>query len=400
MSSYNTYYKYIKYKTKYLSLKGGQQYTITVKQPWFDFIKQGKKTVEGRLNRGLFARLKVGDKITWIHKNLKYQVNVVYIKKYDSFKQLLEEETIEKVLPNMSDINKGLEKVYHRYYTPEDEKQNGVVAIGMGASDNQTGGIDVNFSVHNGKLKDPHFNNILEGKKLYELRVNDEKRQKMHDGDIWIFSHNDKSDVEPFATTIVEVTKYKSFEEALEDKDVPFTKVIPDADTITDALKVYEGIDGYIDGAKKFGVVRFKLQVNNTHILKISNPQDAPTFDWIKHGIKTVEGRKYAEKYENYKPGDLLIFINNDNDNDNDNDNNNDTNEKIFTVIKELRKYKTLEEYLKIEGYDKVLPGIKSFDDALKVYNRWSSVEEREEAMRKNKFGFGFVAIEFIMIKN
>ena len=39
----------------------------------------------------------------------------------------------------------------------------------------------------------------------------------------------------------------------------------------------------------------------STHYLSILNPDECPTFDYIKKGIKTVEGRKNSEKYQKYK---------------------------------------------------------------------------------------------------
>ena len=48
-------------------------------------------------------------------------------------------------------------------------------------------------SSHDSKLKDPHYGNVKEGKKIYEVRVYDETRQKMKVSDIWIFSHNDNN---------------------------------------------------------------------------------------------------------------------------------------------------------------------------------------------------------------
>ena len=74
------YQKYIKYKTKYINLKkhnliGGNNddkpLEITVKQPWFDFIANGRKTIEGRLDRGIFSKIKLNDRITWINKKNK-----------------------------------------------------------------------------------------------------------------------------------------------------------------------------------------------------------------------------------------------------------------------------------------------------------------------------------------
>ena len=45
-----------------------------------------------------------------------------------------------------------------------------------------------------------------------------------------------------------------------------------------------------------------------THYLSILNPKECPTYTYIKQGVKTVEGRKYSEKYQKYRRGDILIF--------------------------------------------------------------------------------------------
>jgi len=118
------------------------------------------------------------------------------------------------------------------------------------------------------------------------------------------------------------------------------------------------------------------------HYLIIQNPPYCPTFDYIKSGVKTVEGRKYTEKYHNYKQGDTLIFECN--------------GEQLKTKIKNIRLYGTLEDYLTSEGYDKVLPCAKSFNDAVEIYNKWSSEKDRIEL--KNKYGYGFMAIEIELV--
>ena len=258
----------IKYKTKYLSLKGGgNEYTITVKQPWFDFIKCNEKTAEGRLNKGLFSKLKIGDEIIWLHQNLKYKVRISYINKYKSFKDMLQEETIQQVLPNMSNIDDGV-KVYRQFYSQSDEEKFGVVAIGMKIinhnSDSlteQTGSSlsDSESIIHESKLKDPHFDDIKNKKKIYEIRVYDEKRRKMHINDKWVFTHNDNNNKNPISTTITEIKIYKSFDEALDDTQL--NDVLPHIMSKTEALKLYESFPDYKKDAEKYGVVRFKLKI-------------------------------------------------------------------------------------------------------------------------------------------
>ena len=118
-------------------------------------------------------------------------------------------------------------------------------------------------SSHDSKLKDPHYGNVKEGKKIYEVRVYDETRQKMKVSDIWIFSHNDNKDMIPIKTRIVEIKIYRTFREAIEDTDLDV--LLPGIDDVNKAIETYnkfphkEGT--YKIGAKKYGVVRFKLEL-------------------------------------------------------------------------------------------------------------------------------------------
>ena len=186
------YSKYLKYKNKYLEIKnnyidmvGGagakkrknknkgnnHEYTITIKQPWFDLIKSGKKTIEGRLNSGLFARLQKNDIIIWLHQNMRLKVKIIDIRRYDSFYSMLKKEGLDKVLPNIDNIDDGV-KIYRQYYSEEKEK-NGVLAI------------EFEQNTFESKLQTPYYEYIRDGIKIYEMRVNDEKRQKCRTRTRW-----------------------------------------------------------------------------------------------------------------------------------------------------------------------------------------------------------------------
>jgi ASC-1-like (ASCH) protein len=168
-------HKYLKYKKKYLNMKinmieqigGTHEYNITIKNPWFDLIAQGKKTVEGRLNRGIFKKIKVGDIVNWTNKNLKIKTVISYKNKYKSFKEMLQQEELDTVLPKKS-IEEG-EKIYNKIYSKMDQENNGVVGIGL------------KLIEHNSELQSPYFEFIRDGKKIYETRVYDEKRKKCDD---------------------------------------------------------------------------------------------------------------------------------------------------------------------------------------------------------------------------
>lgn len=110
------------------------QYKITVKQPWFGLIRSGQKTAEGRLNRGLFAKLQAGDVVQWQQSDAPQNVvntRIVSVRRYASFADMLAAERLKNTLPvkEINTVNKGVKDVYYKYYTPVDERKYGVVAI-------------------------------------------------------------------------------------------------------------------------------------------------------------------------------------------------------------------------------------------------------------------------------
>src|ERR1700744_4295165 len=105
------YKKYLKYKTKYANLKtelkgAGNIYKIFVNEPWFTLIKNGVKKVEGRPNKGIFEKIKVGDIIIFQNKDKhtkqmkEVKTEIVTKKIYKNFEDLIEAEKIENILPN------------------------------------------------------------------------------------------------------------------------------------------------------------------------------------------------------------------------------------------------------------------------------------------------------------
>lgn len=117
--------------------------------------------------------------------------------------------------------------------------------------------------IHTSKLRDPHYNNIKEELKIYEMRVNDEKRQAMEEGHIWIFVHDSKKDLDPIKTKIVERKLFDTFRQAINETGVD--RLLPGVSDVEEGIKIYESFphkEGtYKEGATKFGVVRFKLEL-------------------------------------------------------------------------------------------------------------------------------------------
>lgn len=104
-------------------------YKKHVSEPWFSLIKNGTKTVEGRLNKGEFSKMKKGDIITWFNdKKTPFRTKILSIKKYKSFEDYLRKERLKNTLPGITRINKGV-AIYYKFFTKEMEKTFGVLAI-------------------------------------------------------------------------------------------------------------------------------------------------------------------------------------------------------------------------------------------------------------------------------
>lgn len=99
-------------------------------EPYFTFMQQGKKTIEGRVKKGYYRFVKPGDHIIIYNeeetKNL--EVLVKRVTTYKSFRKMLENEPLEKVLPDAKNIDHGVD-IYKGFYSNKQEKKFGVVAI-------------------------------------------------------------------------------------------------------------------------------------------------------------------------------------------------------------------------------------------------------------------------------
>jgi len=96
-----------------------------LQEEYLKAIAAGKKRIEGRLYDEKRQAIKPGDEIIFENK-LMCVVKDVRI--YSSFKEMLEKEGLENVLPGVKSIEEGV-KVYRRFYSEEKEKKYGVAAI-------------------------------------------------------------------------------------------------------------------------------------------------------------------------------------------------------------------------------------------------------------------------------
>lgn len=100
-------------------------------QEYFAAIKEGRKTVEVRLNDENRRKIKVGDTIEFIRvpeQNETLEVQVIHLRKYDTFKEMYESIPFQDFDCEGWSMKEMVEGTY-QIYTPEQEKQWGTVAI-------------------------------------------------------------------------------------------------------------------------------------------------------------------------------------------------------------------------------------------------------------------------------
>ncbi|GAB2300524.1 hypothetical protein Dimus_034566 [Dionaea muscipula] len=110
------------------SMLKGINFELHVQEPFFSQLKDGLKTIEGRCAVGDYRRIESGT-LLLINKCLVLEVQDVHY--YASFAEMLEAESLEKVLPGVVTVQEGV-NIYRRFYTEEKERSNGVLALCIG----------------------------------------------------------------------------------------------------------------------------------------------------------------------------------------------------------------------------------------------------------------------------
>jgi ASC-1-like (ASCH) protein len=98
--------------------------------PYFTFLKNGVKTIEGRVKKDWYRYVTKGDHIIVNNEGdtESFETVVQRVTTYTSIKSMLENEELKKLLPDAESIEHGV-KIYRRFYTLEQEREFGVVAI-------------------------------------------------------------------------------------------------------------------------------------------------------------------------------------------------------------------------------------------------------------------------------
>jgi ASC-1-like (ASCH) protein len=102
---------------------------IHLDDPWFDYVANGAKTIEGKLSKGKSLLLSSGSCVVF-HGNggAFVRTKVTDIRKYGSIREYLETEGLARTLPGIETIDEGI-AVYAKYYKPGLDVELGVLAL-------------------------------------------------------------------------------------------------------------------------------------------------------------------------------------------------------------------------------------------------------------------------------
>ena len=112
---------------------------IGIEKSLLQSILGGKKTIEGRLGKPKYLKLRVGDKLhlredVWKDGSITASTpniataTITQLLYFESFEEMFNSVNYAAAVPSADNPDEALE-VYKNFYTPEDEAEYGVVAI-------------------------------------------------------------------------------------------------------------------------------------------------------------------------------------------------------------------------------------------------------------------------------
>lgn len=103
-------------------------HNIHCDDPWFSYIRQGVKPVEGRKKTHTYKRIKAGDQINFSNGKESFVAAVTEIREYATLEEYLNDVTLEKALPGITSLEEALQ-IYYQWTTEEKIRQYGFLGI-------------------------------------------------------------------------------------------------------------------------------------------------------------------------------------------------------------------------------------------------------------------------------
>lgn len=111
-----------------------KEHKVTLKPNYISLIKSGRKTVEGRIHSGIFAKMREGDFVTFFHmKNTQFRVRckIVRTTAYWSFDDMLRSEGVQNMLPDVDNISRAVSIYNALPGYAEKSMRHGVIALAL-----------------------------------------------------------------------------------------------------------------------------------------------------------------------------------------------------------------------------------------------------------------------------
>lgn len=112
----------------YLTEGEDMTHKMNLQDKYFDFIKNGTKRIELRLNDEKRQQIKIGDSIEFSNEKDKFIAKVIGLLEYQDFKTLFNDFGIE-ILADKTMTKQELLDVLSEFYTPEKQEKFGVIGI-------------------------------------------------------------------------------------------------------------------------------------------------------------------------------------------------------------------------------------------------------------------------------
>ena len=103
-------------------------FNIHCDDPWFTYIRQGTKPVEGRKATHTYKKIGVDDFINFSNGTDSFKALVTEIREYDSLEDYLKDVSLEKALPGVKTLQEGLD-IYYQWSSEEKIRQYGFLGI-------------------------------------------------------------------------------------------------------------------------------------------------------------------------------------------------------------------------------------------------------------------------------
>lgn len=103
---------------------------LNVQRVYFDAIKAGTKTIEGRLAKQKYRSLRPGDSVIFFDNEHTESITktVAAIHLYPTFESAFKEQDFRKAIPSAKTVKEAI-AVYEQFYTPKMQQQEGVAFI-------------------------------------------------------------------------------------------------------------------------------------------------------------------------------------------------------------------------------------------------------------------------------